>query len=110
MTLTEVLLFFITDITLNLLVIALVIFSIIAIKSGIRSFQFQISTFIIIWIIGEVLHVFGESGFLPYENLAKFSPIIHVTSMILISIIFLVRYVYVKKDEKKFIANMDNHD
>jgi len=110
LTLNEVLTFFISNVTLNLLLVAFVIFSIISIKSGIRSFQFQISIFIIIWIAAEILHVFGESNFLPNPNLEQLSPIIHTVSMISISLVFLLRYIHVKKDEKKFIANIENQD
>lgn len=103
--------FFVTDITLNLLVATLVIFTLLALKSGgVKSFHFQISIFVFIWIFGETLHVFGEGGFIPYPNLAEMSPIIHVISMTLISLVFLLRYIYVKKDEKKIITNIENTD
>jgi hypothetical protein len=111
MTYNELFTLLITDTTLHLLVIALGIFTILAIKSrSIRSFQFQLSIFIIIWIGGEILHVIGTSNFLPYPNLDQLSPIIHTMSMISISLVFLLRYIYVKKDEKKFIADIENQD
>lgn len=57
-----------------------------------------------------MLHVFGESDFLPYPNLEEVSPIIHTISMISISLVFVLRYIYVKKDERKFITNIENSD
>lgn len=109
MNINEILTFFVTDITLNLLVATLVIFALLALKSGsIKSFHFQIFVFVFIWIFGEALHVFGEAGFLPYPNLADMYPIIHVISMTLISLVFLLRYINVKRDKKKFLSNFEN--
>lgn len=109
MNIIEILAFFVTNITLNLLVVTLVIFALLALKSGsIKSFHFQISIFVFIWIFGEVLHVFGEAGFLPYPNLVEMSPIIHFISMTLISFVFLLRYIYVKRDEKNSLSNFEN--
>jgi len=107
----EILGVLINDLTLGLLIVAFVVFGILAIKShSIRSFQFQISIFILIWIVGEVLHVFDYSGLLPYPDLAILAPMIHTISMILISLIFLIRYIYFRLDEKRFIDNIENSD
>lgn len=101
----------INDITLHLLIVAFVIFGILSIKlRNIRSFQFQMSIFILIWIVGEVLHVFGTSGQLPYPDLAILAPMIHTISMISISLIFLIRYIYVRRDENKFMDSIENTD
>jgi len=109
MTNTEISSFFVNDISLNLLVVTLVIFTILVLKSGgIRSFQFQMSIFIIIWIAGEILHVFGEGGFVSYPHLQELSPILHFISMISISLVFLLRYIYVRRDGKKILSDFEN--
>lgn len=109
MTYNEIFALLITDTTLQLLVIALGLFSALAIKSwNIKSFQFQISVFVVVWITGEILHVCGESRVFLYPNLEELSLVIHTMSMVSISLVFVLRYIYVKKDDKKFNADIED--
>src|SRR5437660_8764 len=83
------LLILMNSITTMLLLIALGMFVWLAVRSkNIKTFQFQISIFIIIWISGEI------SGILQDSGIIVFSPVqgdigleIHVVSMVFSSMI-----------------------
>src|SRR4029079_2742077 len=84
----------VSNFTLYLLFVALGIFVWLAWRSrNIKSFQFQISIFLLIWIGGEFISTLHESGVLyfPYE-LHDLVMQIHLVSMILFASIIFVRY------------------
>lgn len=100
--------FVLGSMSLILLSIALIIFSVLAIKSkNIRSFQFQISIFVVIWIVGEMVGILQERGIvnLTVEDLGIQ---IHLTSMIFLPCMFWLRYYYSKKGGKKMIESVDD--
>ena len=94
--------------SLVLLSIAIIIFSMLAIKSkNIKSFQFQISIFVVIWIIGETVGILQEHGVigLAVEDLGMQ---IHLGSMVFLSCMLCLRYYYSKKGGKKMIESIED--
>lgn len=93
---------FIDNITPILLLVALGIFIRLAIISkSIRTFQFQISIFIIIWILGEIAGILQNSGILNLSSLQSDIGLeIHVISMVFFSVMLWLRYYYSRSAEK----------
>ena len=102
------LLILMNSITTMLLLIALGMFVWLAVRSkNIKTFQFQISIFIIIWISGEI------SGILQDSGIIVFSPVqgdigleIHVVSMVFFSMMLWLRYYYSERSGKKMIEDI----
>lgn len=97
-----------SDITLILSFIPLIIFVWLALRSkSIKAFQFQISIFITVYILGEIIE---------NNRIAIFSTLspnivsqIHVGSAIFFTIIMSFRFYYAEKRGKKMIeSNIDN--
>ena len=90
------------NITLVLLVIALGIFAWLTAKSrNSKSFQFQISLFIVIWIIGEMVDLLGEQGVIQLFTLNELGMYIHVLAMGMFSAMLWIRFYLAKKSGKK---------
>lgn len=89
------------SLTLYLLIGALSIFVWLTIRSmNIRTFQFQISLFIIIWIIGEIVDLLQRQNlllFLSHETGMK----IHVLAMAIFSAMLWIRFYLSVKQGKK---------
>jgi sterol desaturase/sphingolipid hydroxylase (fatty acid hydroxylase superfamily) len=100
---------FINNSTLYLLFAGLGIFIWLAWRShSIKSFQFQISMFLLIWIVGEfvtTLHEIGLFNF-PYE-FHDLGMQIHLVSMILFASIIFVRFYYSHRAGHKIIESLD---
>ncbi len=81
-------LLFMNNITIILLLIALGIFVWQASRSkSIRSFQFQISIFLVVWILGEMVGNFEDNGIVVFPPLqGNLGLEIHVISMVLFSL------------------------
>lgn len=93
-----------SNITLILLVIALGIFARLAIQSrGTKNFQFHMSLFIMIWIVGELVGVLAKNEILNISVYESVGHQIHLASMAAISVIFWLRFYYSNKSGKKFI-------
>jgi bacteriorhodopsin len=89
------------NLTLVLLIIAFGIFAWLTAKSrNIRSFQFQISLFIVIWIIGEIVDLLGDEGVinLSWNDLGMY---IHVMAMGMFSAMIWIRFYLSRKGGKK---------
>src|ERR671927_1040233 len=97
-------------VTLILSLIALAIFIWLAVKSkNIRAFQFQISVFIAVYIIGEIIENTKITAFsiLPPDIGSQ----IHVGSAIFFTIMVWFRFYYAEKSGKKMIeSTIDNGD
>lgn len=79
---------------LALLFVALGIFATIAARSRkIRSFQFQIAVFIMVWIVGEMVEVLQDMGLLNVID-KELGMEIHLASMIFFSIMIWLRFYY----------------
>ena len=97
------------NITIFLLLVALGIFVWLAVPSkNIRTFQFQISIFIIIWILGEVAGILQDSGIIvlspPQGDIGLE---IHFVSMVFFSMMLWLRYYYSERSGKKMIEDLD---
>ena len=94
--------------TLILSLIPLIIFIWLAVRSkNIRAFQFQISIFIAVYIIGEIIENTKIAAFsiLPPDIGSQ----IHVGSAIFFTIMVWFRFYYADKSGKKMIeSNIDN--
>ena len=99
-----------SDITLILSLLSLIIFVWFAVKSkSIKSFQFQISIFIAVYILGEIIENNRSSLFstLPLN----FGSQIHIGSAIFFTIMMWFRFYYAEKRGKKMIeSDIDGYD
>ena len=102
-------LLFTNNITIILLLIAFGIFVCQATRSkSIRSFQFQISVFLIVWILGEIVGNLEDIGINLFPALqGDFGLEIHVISMVFFSLMLWLRFYYSERSGKKMIEDMD---
>ena len=102
-------LLFMNNITIILLLIALGIFVWQAARSkSIRSFQFQISIFLVVWILGEIVGNLEDNGIIVFPALqGNIGLEIHVVSMVLFSLMLWLRFYYSEKSGKKMIEDVD---
>jgi hypothetical protein len=91
--------------TLVILFTSLVIFGWLAVRyRNIRSFEFQISVFIIVYIVGEILEDYkipSLSTSLPYIGSQ-----IHIVSAVFLAIILWLRLYYVRRSGRKMIDKL----
>ena len=89
--------------TITLLLAALSIFVWLAARSkDIRSFQFQISIFIIVWVLGGVAYVLQDSGRIVVSPLqGDIGLEIHVVSMAFLSIMIWLRFYYSQRSIRR---------
>ena len=95
---------FMSDITFILSLIPLVIFVWLVLRSkSIKNFQFQISIFIAVYILGEIIESNGIAIFsaLPPAIGSQ----IHIGSAIFFTIMIWFRFYYAEKSRKKMIEN-----
>jgi hypothetical protein len=105
-----VIIFLLVDnLTLVLLLIAMGIFVWLALLAkSIRTFQFQISIFIIVWALGELAGILHESGIIVLSTLQDNIGLeIHVISMFFFSIMLWLRFYYSNRSGKKMIEDVD---
>ena len=95
--------------TTILLLAALSIFVWLAARSkDIRSFQFQISVFIIIWVLGGVAYILQDSGIIVVSPLqADIGLEINVVSLVFFSIMLWLRFYYSQRNRKRIIEAFD---
>jgi D-alanyl-lipoteichoic acid acyltransferase DltB (MBOAT superfamily) len=91
--------------TIVLLLAALSIFVWLAAQSkNIRSFQLQISIFIIIWVLGGVAYTLQDSGIIVVSPLqGDIGLEIHVISVAFLSIMIWLRFYYSQRSRKRLI-------
>ena len=74
----------------------------------IRGFQFQISIFIIIWILGGVADILQDSGIAVMSSLqGDIGLEIHVASLVFLSIMIWLRFYYSQRSGKRTIEALD---
>jgi hypothetical protein len=102
-------LLFMNNITIILLLIALGIFVWqISRSKSIRSFQFQISIFLVVWILGEIVGNLEDNGIMVFPALqGNIGLEIHVVSMVLFSLVLWLRFYYSERSGKKMIEDED---
>jgi hypothetical protein len=100
-----------SGLTIILLFIALGIFIWLAVRSrGITTFQFQISVFIIIWILGEIIGILQEYQVVILSSILNWLPDIslqiHLLSMIFLSVMLWIRFYYSERRQKRLIDDV----
>ena len=101
----DVLLSSFESLTLILLVIALGIFMWLTARSrNIKTFQFQISIFILIWITGEIIDLLGEEGVIQLFSTSEIGMYVHVVAMAMFSAMIWIRF-YLSERTGKRIAD-----
>lgn len=97
------------QIIISLLIVAIGIFGVLAVRSrNIRSFQFQISVFIIVWIAGELVEILQDLGLFNFYD-AELGMQIHLFSMIFFSAMLWFRF-YASKSKQKKIVDVNSYD
>jgi len=96
-----------SSITLILLLATLYAFVLLAARSkDIRSFHFQISIFIIIWVSGQIVDILQESGIIVLSPLqGDIGLEIHVISLVFLSIMLWVRFYYSERSMRRIIED-----
>jgi len=96
------------SVTTMLLLIALGMFVWLEVRSkNIRTFQFQISIFIIIWISGEIAGILQDTGIIVLSLVqGDIGLEIHVVSMVFFSMMLWLRYYYSERSGKKLIEDI----
>jgi hypothetical protein len=91
--------------TIILLLATLSIFVWLAARSkDIRSFQFQISVFIIIWVLGGLAYILQDSGIVAVSPLQSDTGLeINVLSVTFLSIMIWLRFYYSQRRRKRII-------
>jgi Na+/proline symporter len=94
--------------TLFLLLVSLIIFFWLAVKShSIRSFQFQTSVFIAIMVVGGIMELLSNNGIIQLpSSLHELGFLIHVGSMIFFSLMIWLRYYTSKKSGRRMIEEI----
>jgi hypothetical protein len=95
--------------TIVLLLATLSIFVWLATRSkDFRSFQFQISIFIIIWILGGVVDILQDSGITVLSSLqGDIGLEIHVASLVFLSVMIWLRFYYSQRSGNRKIEALD---
>lgn len=95
--------------TIILLLVALILFAWLAgtRSKKIRSFQFQLSMFIIIWIIGDLVNILQNNGIILVTFLPNLGEGIHVVSMLFFSTMLWLRYYYSERSGNKMVDRFD---
>jgi uncharacterized membrane protein len=94
--------------TIVLLFVSLGIFGWLAIKShSIRTFQFQISIFIIIWIVGEIVNIVISHK--TEHHIEDIGPQIHLAAMVLFAVLLWTRFYYSRLAGKKIVDDSSDY-
>jgi hypothetical protein len=90
------------SLTLVLLVIAIGIFVWLTARSrNLKSFQFQISVFILIWITGEIIDLLGEEGVIQLFSTTEIGMYVHVLAMAMFSGMIWIRFYLSERGGKR---------
>lgn len=85
-----------------MLLIALGIFAWLTTRSrNIKSFQFQISIFILIWMTGEIVDLLGEEGVVELFSTSEIGVYVHVLAMAMFSAMLWIRFYLSGKSGKR---------
>src|SRR5437867_3800732 len=90
----------------NRLLATLSVFVWLATRSkDIRSFQFQISVFIIIWVVGGIAYILQDSGIIVVSPLQSDVGLeINFVSLVFLSIMIWLRFYYSQRSRTRMIA------
>jgi bacteriorhodopsin len=82
--------------------IALGIFAWLTTRSrNIKSFQFQMSIFILIWMTGEIVDLLGEEGVVELFSTSEIGVYVHVLAMAMFSAMLWIRFYLSGKSGKR---------
>ena len=88
-----------------MLLIAFGVFAWLTTRSrNIKSFQFQISIFILIWITGEIVDFLGEERVVELFSISEIGLYVHVLAMAMFSAMLWIRF-YLSERSGKRIAD-----
>jgi bacteriorhodopsin len=91
-----------------LLIIALGVFVWLTARSkNVRSFQFQISIFIVIWVVGEIVDLLREEGTRLFSD-SEIGVYIHVLTMAVFSAMIWIRFIMSEKRGKKLADSIED--
>jgi hypothetical protein len=94
--------------TLILLLVALGIFLWLASKSkNVKNFQFQISIFIVIWLLGDLVDVLRDNQIVTFSAVQDIGLRIHLISMIFFATMLLFRFYHSKKYGRRIIDDLE---
>ena len=94
-------------ITLVILFMSLVIFGWLAVKyKNIRSFEFQISIFIMVYIVGEIVEDYNNKVPL-FSAFPYIGSQIHLVAAVFLSIILWIRLYFVRKSGRKIVDKIE---
>jgi hypothetical protein len=97
--------FSLESITLALLFVATAIFSWITVKSkNIKSFQFQVSMFVFIWLIGVMVNIFQKD----HTEHSDLGLQIHLVAMAYLSCFLWLRFYNSRKGDRKILEDLDD--
>jgi hypothetical protein len=91
-----------STIFLLLISLALFIWSAISAKS-LRKFQFQMSIFIIIWIVGEIIRFLHEENIYTLFGMHDLGTLLHTIAMAFFSLMIWIRFYYSRRSGKMMI-------
>ena len=95
-----------SDVTLILLLGAFTIFVWLACRSkDVKTFHFQISIFIVVWVVGEIIQNRRISDLIPSQEIGL---IIHAMSMSFLTVMLWLRFYYSKRKSKTMIEELDH--
>jgi hypothetical protein len=99
-------------VTLGLLLISLGIFVYLAIRANnIRSFQFQISGFIVLMVIAEIVNLEINQGVIQLpRSLMDLGYVIHLGSMVIFCLLLWLRYYFSKKSGTNMIEKIPQEE
>jgi hypothetical protein len=102
-------LIFMSNITVILLFVALGMFVwLVARSKSIRSFQFQMSLFLVVWVLGEIAGSLQVSGIIVFTALqGDIGLEMHFLSMVFFSIMLWLRFYYSERSGKNMIEGLD---
>ncbi|HEY6883902.1 MAG TPA: hypothetical protein VI278_07685 [Nitrososphaeraceae archaeon] len=94
-------------ITLVILFMSLAIFGWLAVRyRNIRSFEFQISIFIIVYIVGEIVEDYNNK--IPFFSAFPYiGSQIHLVAAVFLSIILWIRLYFVRKSGRKIVDKIE---
>jgi hypothetical protein len=87
-----------------LLLISLALFSWSAISAkSLRKFQFQMSIFIIIWIVGEIVRFLHEENIFTLFGMHDLGTVLHTFAMVFFALMLWIRFYYSRRSGKMMI-------
>jgi hypothetical protein len=90
--------------TILLLLVSLALFSWSAITAkSLRKFQFQMSIFIVIWIVGEIIRFLHEENIFTLFGMHDLGTVLHTIAMAFFSLMLWIRFCYSRRSGKMMI-------